>query len=297
LKETRKQGIPRAIKSEENLHSNQIISRENYCLFYHAFPPQFNAPTPPLSSHTNHLFLPRLKLHTSYSPILSIEKLTHKNYLNQQQHHPPNHKKIRFFMGGQQRKDGQTQRRKNEIMSFRVSLKPSGFDLMQNCDLPPPSKFFMGRDKSMILSANRVNDIAGKGEEEDSKHSGANRMENGDDERNKMELLKALQASQTRAREAEKIAAVLKKERECLKIVLLGEAMHLFAYRQQVRLLELQVLHLQQSLWLRQQPEENEGSVKGDGHEEETTSAAWVLALVLSFGIGVTTALSWRYYL
>jgi len=193
-------------------------------------------------------------------------------------------------MGGQQKKDSQTQRRKNEIMGFSVSLKPSGFDLMQNCDLPPPSKFFMGPDKSVILSMNRVYDIAGKGEEEDSKHSGANRTENGDDERNKMELLKALQASQTRAREAEKKAALLQKERECLKNVLLGEAMHLFAYRQQVRLLELQILHLQQSLWLHQQPESDE-------YEEETTSVAWVLALVFSLGIGVTTALSWRYYL
>ncbi|KAG2406813.1 hypothetical protein LR48_Vigan03g308800 [Vigna angularis] len=186
-------------------------------------------------------------------------------------------------------------------MGFTVSLKPSpsGFDLMQNCDLPPPSKFFMGiPDKSVILSMNRVYDIAGKGEEEDRKDCGAYRMENDDDERNnKMELLKALQASQTRAREAEKKAVVLKKERECLEIVLLGESMHLFAYRQQVRLLDLQLLHLQQSLWLRQQPEGDEGSSKGNRHGEETGSVAWLLALVLSFGFGVTTAISWRYYL
>ncbi|WVZ06865.1 hypothetical protein V8G54_020211 [Vigna mungo] len=214
--------------------------------------------------------------------------------------HLHNHKRIGFFMGGQQKKDSQTQRRKKEIMGFTVSLKPSpsGFDLMQNCDLPPPSKFYMGLpDKSVIFSMNRVYDIAGKGEEDDGKDCGAYRMENGDDERNKMEILKALQASQTRAREAENKAAVLKKEKECLKIVLLGESMHLFAYRQQVRLLELQLLHLQQSLWLRQQPEGDEGSSKGSGHDEETGSVAWLLSLVLSFGIGVTTALSCRYYL
>ncbi|TKY47681.1 hypothetical protein E2542_SST29741 [Spatholobus suberectus] len=193
-------------------------------------------------------------------------------------------------MGGQQKKISQTQRARNEIIGFPVSHKPSGFDLMQNCDLPPPSKVFMGPDKSVILSMNRVYNIAGKGEEQDSKHSGAYRIENGDDERDKMELLKALQASQTRAREAEKKAAVLKKEREGLSMALLEEAMYLFAYRQQVRLLELQVLHLQQSLWLRQQPEEDVGSSKGDGHDEETTSVAWILALVLSLGIGVTTA-------
>lgn len=176
-------------------------------------------------------------------------------------------------------------------MGFTVSHnKPSGFDLMQNCDLPPPSKVFMGTDKSVILSMNRVYNIAGKGEEEDKKNSGAYRIENGDDERDKMELLKALQASQTRAREAEKKASILRKEKEGLSMALLEEAMHLFAYRQQVRLLELQALHLKQSLWLHQQPE-------GDGYDEESTSFAWVLALVLSLGIGVTTAVAWRYYL
>ncbi|CAJ1854741.1 unnamed protein product [Sphenostylis stenocarpa] len=200
-------------------------------------------------------------------------------------------------MGGQQKNNSQTQRRRNEIMGFTVSLKPLGFDLVQNCDLPPPSKFFMGPDKRVMLSTNRTYDITGKGEEEDSKQSRAYRMENGDDERNKMELLKALQASQTRAREAEKKAAFLKKERDGLSMVLLGEAMHLFAYRQQVRLLELQVLHLQQSHWLHQQTEGDVGSSKGVGHEEESTSVAWVLALVLSLGIGVSTALACRHYL
>lgn len=195
-------------------------------------------------------------------------------------------------MGGQQKKISQAQIR-NEIMGFTGSHKPSGFDLMQNCDLPPPSKVFMGQDKSVMLSMNRVYNIAGKGED----HSGAYRIENGDDEKDKMELLKALQASQTRAREAEKMVAVLRREKEGLSMILLEEAMHLFAYRQQMRLLELQVLHLQQSLLLHQQPEGDEGSSKEDVHDEETSSFAWVLALVLSLGIGVSTALAWSYYL
>ncbi|KAK7306148.1 hypothetical protein VNO77_44070 [Canavalia gladiata] len=191
-------------------------------------------------------------------------------------------------MGGQQKVVGQ--RARTEIMGFTVSHKPSGFDLMQNCDLPPPSKVFMGlADKSVMLSMNRIYDIAGKEEEDqDSKqHSGSGgvyRILNGDDD--ERELLKALQASQTRAREAEKKAAVLRKERDDLSMALLEEAMHLFAYRQQARLLELQVLNLQHSLWLQQHP---------DGHDEETTGVTWVLALVLSLGIGVTTALACRY--
>lgn len=43
--------------------------------------------------------------------------------------------------------------------------------------------------KSVILSMNKVHDIAGKGEEEDNKHSCACQMKNDDDERNKMKAL------------------------------------------------------------------------------------------------------------
>src|ERR1044072_3640586 len=142
-------------------------------------------------------------------------------------------------MGGQQQKKI-GQRARNEIMGFTVSHK---LDLMQNCDLPPPSKVFMGPDKTVVLSMNRVCNIAAEEEQEqDSKHLPSYAIETGDDYRDKMELLKALQASQTRAREAEKKAAVLRKERGDISIALLQEAMQLFACRQQVRLLELEVL-------------------------------------------------------
>ncbi|XP_057431294.1 uncharacterized protein LOC130724138 [Lotus japonicus] len=181
-------------------------------------------------------------------------------------------------MGGQQKKIGQKVR--NEIMGFTVSHKPAGLDLMQNCDLPPPSKFFMGPDKTVILSMNKVCNIAGEEQDQDSKYFHGYAIKNsGDEDRDKMELLKALQASQTRAREAEKKATVLRKERDGLSIALLEEAMQLFACRQQVRLLEVQVLNLQS----------NE-----DGDDEET-SVARILALILSLGIGVTTALACRY--
>ncbi|KAJ1398536.1 hypothetical protein SESBI_31015 [Sesbania bispinosa] len=102
---------------------------------------------------------------------------------------------------------------------------------------------------------------------------------NGEDEKGKVELLKALHASQTRAREAEKKISVLRKERDGLSIALLEEAMQLFAYRQHVRLLELQVLNLQ-SLWLQQQQpamsgccaRQREGDVglsNENGHDDE----------------------------
>jgi hypothetical protein len=153
---------------------------------------------------------------------------------------------------------------------------------------------------------NRVCNISGKEEEQDRKHDGTYQLKNGHDEKSKMELLKALEASQTRAREAEKMAAILRKERDGLSIALLEEAMQLFSCRQMVRLLEFQVSNLQ-PLWLQQQlvmsmsgcsAKSTEGAVglpDQEGHDEETTCVTWVLALIFSLGIGVATALASRY--
>ncbi|KAL1289967.1 hypothetical protein AAHE18_20G095800 [Arachis hypogaea] len=142
-------------------------------------------------------------------------------------------------MGGQEKKIDQ-RTRKEIITAFTVSShhKYAGIDLMQNCDLPPPSKVFVGPDETIVFPMNRACDAVGKeGEEEqrDGRHYGTYGGENGGgDDRDKIELLKALRASQTRAREAEKKAAVLRKERDGLSVALVEEAMQLFAYRQQV---------------------------------------------------------------
>ncbi|KAJ7945439.1 putative Transmembrane protein [Quillaja saponaria] len=134
----------------------------------------------------------------------------------------------------------------NEMMGLMGSQKP-GIDLMQNCDLPPPSKVFMGSDKMVILSMNKVCSTMGKAE---GNKEFASYADGGDSD--KLEILKALRSSQTRAREAEKKAEILAKEKDHLSNALLEEAMQSFAYRQQVRLLELQVSKLQ-SQWLQQQ--------------------------------------------
>ncbi|XP_004502401.1 uncharacterized protein [Cicer arietinum] len=192
-------------------------------------------------------------------------------------------------MGGQQKKI--SQRAQNQVMGFTISHKHAGFALMQNCDLPPPSKVFLGPDKTVILSMNRVCNISGK-EEQDSKHYGA------DDVKNKIELLKALKSSQMRAREAENMVAILSKERDGLSIALLEEAMQLFACRQRMRLLELQVLNLQQSNMSSCCSRSTEGAVglpNEDDHDEETTGVPWILALIFSLGIGVPTALAYGY--
>ncbi|KAI8536333.1 hypothetical protein RHMOL_Rhmol10G0248900 [Rhododendron molle] len=112
----------------------------------------------------------------------------------------------------------------------------SGLDLMQNCDLPPPSKIFTGPDKSVLTSMNRIfNNVAVADEEEESDEINGI----GDE---KLELLKALRLSQTRAREAEKKAAGLAKERDFLRNALMEDSLKLFAYRQWVKLLEFELV-------------------------------------------------------
>ncbi|KAF5738013.1 hypothetical protein HS088_TW13G00906 [Tripterygium wilfordii] len=156
-----------------------------------------------------------------------------------------------------------------------------GVELMQNCDLPPPQKVFSGSDETVISSMNRVCGMMGR---ED------------DGEYEKLELLKALRLSQTRAREAERRAESLAKEKDFIANVLIKESLELFACRQWVKLLEVQVLMLQPH---RQRPEkmgcrwgsEEEGDDDGEG-------ISWIVALAICLGIaGVGVAFGCRYWL
>lgn len=169
----------------------------------------------------------------------------------------------------------------------RINQKPSpggGLHLLQNCDLPPPLKVFPGSDKAVLSSMNRIWTIMGQ-EDQNQDHL---QICTGDHSENneKLELFKALRLSQTRAREAERKAARLIKEREAISNALLKESSHLFAYRQLVRLLELQVskLHRQQQ--------------HGSGDGEGAGNVTWLMALALCLGIaGVGFAFSCRYFL
>ncbi|KAG5241849.1 GTP cyclohydrolase II [Salix suchowensis] len=129
--------------------------------------------------------------------------------------------------------------RENDLLLVPLLSPSSGFDLMQNCDLPPPLKVFSGSDKSVISSMNRAFSMVGREHDHDDfdvyRGCGGVNYE-------KLELLKALRLSQTRARDAERKAASLIKERDCL-----------FAYRQWVRLLEFQVLKAQEQQWKQQE--------------------------------------------
>ncbi|GAB2283262.1 hypothetical protein Dimus_017785 [Dionaea muscipula] len=99
-----------------------------------------------------------------------------------------------------------------DMMIGALLLSPSKVGtekkMLQNCDLPPPNKVFPGPENE------------------------------------KLELLKALRLSQTRAREAETKYAAVAKERDSLTRVFLWDSIKVFGYRQLVSLLELQVSNL-----------------------------------------------------
>ncbi|KAG2711973.1 hypothetical protein I3760_04G103500 [Carya illinoinensis] len=186
----------------------------------------------------------------------------------------------------------------NEMLKgLDVSQKPAGMDLMQNCDLPPPMKVFKGSDNTVISSMNRVFSMTVK--EDDNEEFSVYRNVGGSE---KVELLKALRLSQTRAREAEKKTAALVKERDCLANALVEEGTRLFAYRQWVRVLELRVSKLQSQCQCLHQHKHQQGCVCGCGGEkgaeglfkegkgnEDGGGVTWFMALAFClgfFGVG-----------
>ena len=180
------------------------------------------------------------------------------------------------------------------LMALNVSQKNNslGMDLMRNCDLPPPMKVFAGSDnKTVISSMNRAFGLMGTREDE-------SRSEFDGENHEKLELLKALRFSQTRAREAEKRAEVLAKETDRLSKAILEDAMRLFGHRQLVRLLELQVSSLY-SKWA--EKGKKQGLIGGHDHDDDDDDddgvcLSWVVALAFCFGIaGMGFAFGCRY--
>ncbi|XP_050371250.1 uncharacterized protein LOC126789166 [Argentina anserina] len=162
--------------------------------------------------------------------------------------------------------------------------KSAGLDLIQNCDLPPPMKVFTGSaDKTVVSSINRICSMTTPEDHENSHELTDMYGRDGRQNYEKLELLKALRLSQTRAREAEKKAEKLAREKECLSNDLLAEAKELFAYRQWVRLLELKVSELH-SQFAEQE------------HQECCGCETWIVALALCLGFaGVGFAFGSRY--
>lgn len=159
-------------------------------------------------------------------------------------------------------------------LGFTFTAKKSGLELMQNCDLPPPLKVFSGLDKTVVSPPPTDK----YGALEDHKEGSENE---------KLELLKALRLSQTRAREAERKYQVLSKEKDALSNLLLKESLRSLACRNSVRLLELQVSQLKK---------QQQYIHKGSGEESDNnTSSTWFMAMALCMGIaGVSLAFGYR---
>lgn len=141
--------------------------------------------------------------------------------------------------------------------------------LIQNCGLPPPVKIYRGF----------------RGEIEERKTEG-----NCCREDEKLGLLKALRLSQTRAREAEKRGQCLAKERDMVCNGLMRESLRASAYRNWVRILELQVSVLKSRL------NRQEDDDKEEATEEEGIVMDWAISLGIALGIASTgIALAWRH--
>ncbi|GAB4847247.1 hypothetical protein Ancab_026288 [Ancistrocladus abbreviatus] len=156
----------------------------------------------------------------------------------------------------------------NLLMGAMLSQKPAnGMEMLQNCDLPPPIKVFSGFESE------------------------------------RLELLKALRLSQARAREAEAKHAAIAKERDSISNALLKESTQVFAYRQFVKLLEVQVLMVRSQM--QEETPQLSGYDCGSGGAKEATvdgggdgnGLTWIIAVALCLGIaGFGFALSSRHF-
>lgn len=177
----------------------------------------------------------------------------------------------------------------NDTVMGRLLFQKSGaIDFMQNCDLPPPLKVFSGPGGTVISSMNRDCGIKQDRQHVDGGDDDFNIANNyefdvycrsGEHERQKLELLKALRLSQTRAREAEKRAASLAEERDFISKAMFQDSLRLLAYRHWTRLLEFQVSKLHS------QSQQNHGGDDDRGGDDGIEASSWFMALAFCLGI------------
>ncbi|XP_044497221.1 uncharacterized protein LOC123219344 [Mangifera indica] len=176
----------------------------------------------------------------------------------------------------------------NDMVTAHLPSQKSGTEFMQNCDLPPPTKVFSGSDKMVISSMNRICGMVDREEEDRYDFEACRSCES-----EKLEILKALRLSQTRAREAEKKAASFAEERDTLYSIFLQDSLRIFAYRQWVRLLEVQASKLQKT-------ERHSlcccGAKEGDDDGKDGAGVSLFMALAFCLGIvGVGFAIGCKY--
>lgn len=181
--------------------------------------------------------------------------------------------------------DGEGSYGGEEMVAGLFFSQKSGFDLMQNCDLPPPVKIFSGQNKTIVSPVNNVHSMLAQQKDA----YGVEMADAISSENEKLELLKALRLSQSRAREAERKAAVLSKERDDLSNLLLQQSMQLLAYKQWVRIMEFQLSKLN-----KHQENQKHGYGASDRAEKEpkeedenkgAKSMTWLIAAAICMGI------------
>ncbi|CAO2162975.1 unnamed protein product [Urochloa humidicola] len=159
--------------------------------------------------------------------------------------------------------------------------RPFTADLLQNCDLPPPSKLF-----GPVPTLQRLESAAGADQKGDAGDGGGNNDS----------LLRALRLSQSRAREAEEKLAAAGASNGELAALLVRDSVALSAHRRWVMMLEAE-----NSLLIRggggAAPRGGDADGGGDGDARRGGGgggglAAWWVALAVCVGIaGVGLAL------
>lgn len=178
-----------------------------------------------------------------------------------------------------------------EMLVGFTPFQRSDVELLQNCDLPPPLKVFTGeketitkieapkRQPSPPIKITETEEEAGRGFIDD-----------------RLSLLKALQLSQTRAREAEKAASIISSEKDQLTAMFFKESLQLFAHRRWFKLLEIEILLLQKKLAISHMNMTEEQS--GYHNDNGDAGSTWCIAMAMCLGLaGVSFAIGYRYLL
>ncbi|KAJ3704920.1 hypothetical protein LUZ61_008625 [Rhynchospora tenuis] len=182
---------------------------------------------------------------------------------------------------------------KEMIMSgYVLSHKPIP-DLLQNCDLPPPLKFFspIGEDDKLKARSSSLSPTTAPLLSQISSPDpfpSTKELESRQDKSSDQitDLLRALQLSQTRAREAEKEYMATTERNQQMMALLLDESLRLSAHKQWVRILETE------NSVLKKRKEEEKTKAKADDVTGVADMATWCLAFALCLGIaGVGLAL------
>ncbi|CAG7908821.1 hypothetical protein IGI04_039195 [Brassica rapa subsp. trilocularis] len=141
---------------------------------------------------------------------------------------------------------------------------------IQNCDLPPPQKLhkrihctsgekgFISPQWKQGAWSDRFESSLSHSSSTASKNKSPKSPPMSDDLSN-AQLLEALRHSQTRAREAEKVAREACAEKERVMTIFLRHASHLLAYKQWVKLLEMEVICRQMKKGELEEPEHIKG--------------------------------------